>query len=386
MSLDAFIDKVNTLISEGRFAGIGVPQVRVEGTTAWGAWLRINHRHSAYGRRPQLLCGVLFHAANRRITFHGDASCTTHHVLPLFESWTREQIADLSTSNQHAACLDVVSEPDPDSESSQNSDTDGNAIGVHEQAAGARHMRPEAAVEHVAASPHTLAVQKLQSQVSQLSTMLTKVMQFIDEHLVNPNALLNGVPSLAPPPLNPPCAPPPHRVVVPLPPPPPPPRPSDSCSVRRLPPPPAPPPRACQHSAPPVPHGPPTSRRGALSARRGSPRRSNSLSKGICSSCGNPAPYDCISNRCWACCASVGCPCHGTCTPRLPARIPPPPPPPPPTSRQCPSGSNRVADHWPRLHRHRGQRTVDASRGHGHDNRPPLQRFRPSGNGQGARR
>ena len=115
LSLDAFIDKVNTLISEGRFAGIGVPQVRVEGTTAWGAWLRINHRHSTYGRRPQLLCGVLFHATNRRITFHGDASCTTHHVLPLFESWTREQIADLSTSNQHATCLDVVAEPDPDS-------------------------------------------------------------------------------------------------------------------------------------------------------------------------------------------------------------------------------------------------------------------------------
>ena len=80
LSLEAFIDKVNSLISEGRFAGIGVPQVRVEGTTAGVAWLRINHRHSAFGRRPQLLCGVLFHAAKRRLTFHGDASCATQHV------------------------------------------------------------------------------------------------------------------------------------------------------------------------------------------------------------------------------------------------------------------------------------------------------------------
>ena len=37
MSLDAFTEKVNVLIANGDFADLGVPQVRIEGTTAWGA-------------------------------------------------------------------------------------------------------------------------------------------------------------------------------------------------------------------------------------------------------------------------------------------------------------------------------------------------------------
>lgn len=55
MSIEDFVHRVNGLISAGRFADLGVPQVRIEGTTAWGAWLRINCRQGGFGRRPQLL-------------------------------------------------------------------------------------------------------------------------------------------------------------------------------------------------------------------------------------------------------------------------------------------------------------------------------------------
>ena len=95
MSFDAFIEKVNVLIANGDFADLGVPQARIEGTTAWGAWLRINRRQGAYGRRPQLICGVLFHAANRTITFHGDALSAVGSLVPLFRSWTSSRLADL---------------------------------------------------------------------------------------------------------------------------------------------------------------------------------------------------------------------------------------------------------------------------------------------------
>ena len=58
MPRDVFVARVNGLIASGRFSELGIPQLRIEGTTAWGAWLRINRAHGAFGRRPQLLCGV----------------------------------------------------------------------------------------------------------------------------------------------------------------------------------------------------------------------------------------------------------------------------------------------------------------------------------------
>ena len=282
LSLEAFIDKVNSPISEGRFAGIGVPQVRVEGTTAWGAWLRINHRHSAFGRRPQLLCGVLFHAANRRLTFHGDAFCATQHVLPLFESWTTEQITELSIAHHQATALDAVSQLDPDSISSRNSDED-CANGVDELVADPRPMRPDAASEHAATSPQTLAIQELQSQVVHLSTMLTKVMQFIDEHLTNSNGLLNVNPPFVPPQPDPAHVPQHSRAIVP-PPPPPPRAPVSNSSVSRLPPPPAPPPRFYQQPRPPLSRA----RHLPLSSfsRRPAPHRPNEMLTNTCCSCG----------------------------------------------------------------------------------------------------
>ena len=86
MSLDAIIEKTNDLIASGTFADLGVPQLRIEGTTARGAWFRINRRNGALGRRPQLLCGVLFHAANRTVTFHGDAFFSVRSLLPVFRT------------------------------------------------------------------------------------------------------------------------------------------------------------------------------------------------------------------------------------------------------------------------------------------------------------
>ena len=96
MSIEDFVHRVNGLISAGRFADLGIPQVRIEGTTAWGAWLRINCRQGGFGWCPQLLCGVLFHASNRTLTFHGDAVSATSRLLPFFSSWTASTIAELA--------------------------------------------------------------------------------------------------------------------------------------------------------------------------------------------------------------------------------------------------------------------------------------------------
>ena len=96
MSIEDFVHRVNGLISAGRFADLGVPQVRIEGTTAWGAWLRINCRQGGFGWCPQLLCGVLFHASNRTLTFHGDAVSATSRLLPFLSSWTASTIAELA--------------------------------------------------------------------------------------------------------------------------------------------------------------------------------------------------------------------------------------------------------------------------------------------------
>ena len=103
MPLAEFVQKVNSLIAEGQFAHLGIPQIRIEGTTAWGAWLRINHRHGAFGRRPQLLCGVLFHATNRTLTFHGDA-VSASSLFPIFQEWTYEHSTSVPTTMSSPRC------------------------------------------------------------------------------------------------------------------------------------------------------------------------------------------------------------------------------------------------------------------------------------------
>ena len=51
------------MMQQGIFNSIGVPHLRLEGTTAWGVWLRINYPVGGLSRRARLRCGVLYHVA-----------------------------------------------------------------------------------------------------------------------------------------------------------------------------------------------------------------------------------------------------------------------------------------------------------------------------------
>ena len=73
MPLDVYYARVNGMIQPGVFEDIGRATIRLEGGTAWGVWLRIDHWSTALGRRPRLRCGVLYHLANRTFVFHGIA-------------------------------------------------------------------------------------------------------------------------------------------------------------------------------------------------------------------------------------------------------------------------------------------------------------------------
>ena len=86
MSTDVYCATVNSLIAAGRFNHIVEAIVRLEGQTAWGVWLRIDHWRASRGG-SRLRCG-LFHPVNRELTFHGVASVVTELLLPLFEDWT----------------------------------------------------------------------------------------------------------------------------------------------------------------------------------------------------------------------------------------------------------------------------------------------------------
>ena len=66
----------------------------VEGQTAWGVWLRVDHWRGAHSTRARLRCGVLYHVGNRELTFHGSAIAVTQLLLPVFEELT------YSTMNQ----------------------------------------------------------------------------------------------------------------------------------------------------------------------------------------------------------------------------------------------------------------------------------------------
>ena len=101
MSLDEFVAKAMRLIANGSFAELGVPQIRIEGTI---------------GRRPQLICGLLFHAAKKKhFTFHDDALSATGSLWPLFRTWSSARLANLSMPVRRASALDSASRPDPDS-------------------------------------------------------------------------------------------------------------------------------------------------------------------------------------------------------------------------------------------------------------------------------
>ena len=87
MPRDQYYATVNAMITAGRFNHIGEASVRLEGQTAWGVWLRIDHWRASRAA-SRLRCGVLYHPVNRELTFHGVASVVTQFLLPLFADWT----------------------------------------------------------------------------------------------------------------------------------------------------------------------------------------------------------------------------------------------------------------------------------------------------------
>ena len=95
MPLDVYYARVNGMIQSGVFEDIGRATIRLEGGTAWGVWLRIDHWSTALGRRPRLRCGVLYHLGNRTLSFHGIADDAVRLLIPLFEGWTSSSITQL---------------------------------------------------------------------------------------------------------------------------------------------------------------------------------------------------------------------------------------------------------------------------------------------------
>ena len=80
--------------SLGRFEHIGHATIRVESASAWGVWLRVDDWPTSLRRHPRLRCGVLYHVANRTLSFHGVADAV-QFLLPLFESWTYSSLPQL---------------------------------------------------------------------------------------------------------------------------------------------------------------------------------------------------------------------------------------------------------------------------------------------------
>ena len=113
MSLEHYYSTVNEMVNAGRFEHIGRATVRVEGASAWAVWLRVDHWPTALGRHPRLRCGVLFHMANRTLSFHGIGSDAVQFLLPLFESWTYSSLPQLPSLRARRASSAVPPLDDP---------------------------------------------------------------------------------------------------------------------------------------------------------------------------------------------------------------------------------------------------------------------------------
>ena len=107
MSLDTYYATVNEMIAAGRFEHIGHASIRVEGTTAWGVWLRVDQWPTALGRHPRLRCGVLYHVANRTLSFHGIARDAVQFLLPLFQDWTYSSLPQLPSIRSSGARVEI---------------------------------------------------------------------------------------------------------------------------------------------------------------------------------------------------------------------------------------------------------------------------------------
>ena len=82
MSLENEYATVNGMVLARAFEHVGHAFVRVEGATAWGVWLQVDYWPTALGRHPRLRCCVLYHVANRTLSFHGVGRDAVQFLVP----------------------------------------------------------------------------------------------------------------------------------------------------------------------------------------------------------------------------------------------------------------------------------------------------------------
>ena len=111
MSLENYYATVNGMVLAGAFEHVGHASVRVEGATAWGVWLRVDYWPTALGRHPRLRCGVLYHVANRTLSFHGVGRDAVQFLVPLFESWTFSSLPQLPSIRTSGSSVPPLDDP-----------------------------------------------------------------------------------------------------------------------------------------------------------------------------------------------------------------------------------------------------------------------------------
>ena len=175
LSRDQFVAKLHQLIAEHVFDHIGHPIIRLEGTTAWGVWLRLNNWNGARSRRASLRCGVLYHVANRTLTFHGGADDCRRQLLPIFAGWTYSSIVDCPSmqppSNGNPEVLD---------EDFSDEDDDRGVADEPAEVRAAVRASPLRTGRHAASSPDveslTREVVDLRREFGDLSRLLIRVL------------------------------------------------------------------------------------------------------------------------------------------------------------------------------------------------------------------
>ena len=81
MPLGACCARWNQMVSQGRFKHIRLGSISLEGATAWSVWLRVDQWSTALQNRPRLMCGALFHVANRTVSFQRCSHVLVAHLL-----------------------------------------------------------------------------------------------------------------------------------------------------------------------------------------------------------------------------------------------------------------------------------------------------------------
>ena len=84
---DEFANRIREMVNTQQFAGIGRPDLRMEGSTTWGAWFRLFHTRVASGtKRP--VRGSLPRFADDVFFLHGEEQTTRELLLPLYWTYT----------------------------------------------------------------------------------------------------------------------------------------------------------------------------------------------------------------------------------------------------------------------------------------------------------